>query len=68
MITSFIRLANNFGIIPKSKFGQMVNGLRDSEPPSEIKVYRANPDGSRGEFLRAESPPVYPYSRIRSKS
>ena len=30
-------------------------GLRDSSPASTIKVYRANPDGTRGEFLREET-------------
>ena len=33
--------------------------LRDFAPASEVKVYKLNPDGTRGEFLRTEKPKWY---------
>ena len=41
------------GLLP-SKWERKVRGLRDLETPSMVLVYRANPDGTRGKFLRIE--------------
>ena len=35
---------------------RLVNGLRDSEKPTECRVFQANSDGSIGKFLRTEEP------------
>ena len=35
---------------------KLVAGLRIAAPPSEVRVYRANPDGTKGELLRIEEP------------
>jgi len=39
---------------PKKSLEKLVSGLRNYAPPSECRVYRMNPDGTRGEFLRIE--------------
>ncbi len=36
-----------------------VNGLRDFAIPGEVKVYKANPDGSNGELIRIEKPQIF---------
>lgn len=43
---------------PRNKYMVLVNDLRDTEIPGEVRVYRANPDGTRGELLRVEAPNV----------
>lgn len=49
-------------IFPKSRFERLVAGLRDSnfEKPIECRVFKANPDGTKGELLRIEKPRVKP--------
>lgn len=32
-----------------------VPGLRNVAPPSDCKVYQANPDGTKGKLLRTET-------------
>ena len=43
---------------PTNKYMVLVNDLRDSAPPGEVKVYHQNPDGTRGELIRIESPDI----------
>lgn len=45
--------------LPRSKAERMVFGLRDFVSPSEVRVFRANPDGSKGGFLRVEPAKTY---------
>ena len=42
--------------LPVSKARRDVEGLRDGDGYSNAKVYRLNPDGTKGEFLREEEP------------
>ena len=35
---------------------RLVNGLRDSEKPTECRVFQVNLDGSIGKLLRIEEP------------
>lgn len=37
-----------------TKYQTRVNCLRDSAPPSDVQVFRANDDGSKGRYLRTE--------------
>ena len=39
-----------------SRSRRLVAGLRDSENPTECRVFQANPDGSKGKLLRVEEP------------
>lgn len=45
---------------PKNSMQRRVPGLRDAAPPSEVKVFKLNPDGSET-FLRTEPP--YPANK-----
>ena len=47
------------GFLPKNKAERDVNGLRDYSEHSIVKVYRANPDGTKGNFLRIEEPTYF---------
>ena len=42
------------GLLPKSLMARRVNDLRLFDSPSCVYVYRANPDGTKGELLRTE--------------
>ena len=39
-----------------NRYEQLVNGLRDQTIAGEVKIYKMNPDGTRGEYLRTEYP------------
>ena len=39
-----------------NKYEKLVNGLRDQTIPGEVRTYRMNDDGSRGDLLRTEYP------------
>lgn len=41
------------------KLKRRVYGLRDYSPPGDCYVFKANPDGSKGELLRIEQPMSY---------
>ncbi|MFA5036995.1 MAG: hypothetical protein WC479_07450 [Candidatus Izemoplasmatales bacterium] len=43
--------------LPKLGYDKKVSGLRCFVQPNPVKVFRMNPDGSMGEFLRTEQPP-----------
>ncbi len=43
------------GRLLASSIERRVYGLRDSAPPSEVKVFRARPDGTPGKLLRIEN-------------
>jgi hypothetical protein len=47
------------GIMLKSLNEYKVGGLRDTIPPLPVRVYRANPDGTCGIFLRIETGETY---------
>ena len=40
--------------LPTNANRKRVPGLRDEAPNSEVKVYKMNPDGSKGQYLRTE--------------
>ena len=42
------------GFLPKNKMQLRVPGLRDYAPPSDVRVFKMNTDGSKGEYLRTE--------------
>lgn len=42
--------------IERRRLERLVRGLRNGAPCSEVKVFKANDDGTRGEFLRIEPP------------
>jgi len=42
------------GFMPLTRMERLVNGLRDSEMPSEVRVYNAN----TGELLRIVQPKI----------
>ena len=42
--------------LSRGGFESLVAGLRTEAPPSEVRVYKANPDGTVGELLRIEYP------------
>jgi len=55
--------------LPCSKAKRDVEGLRDYGCHSIVRVYRANPDGTKGEFLREEDA-TYPdiiFNRLPGK-
>lgn len=45
-----------------------VAGLRYGLPPGAVKVYRMNPDGSKGDLLRTEDPNDLTYPRYNPHS
>lgn len=45
--------------LPHSKAERDVNDLREYGIPSAVMVYSANPDGTKGEFLRVEPATVF---------
>ena len=47
-------MPQNLFIMSRSR--KLVPGLRDSVPPSDVKVYRMNDNGEKGELLRIETP------------
>jgi len=47
--------------LPQSRIKKLVNDLRDEGLPGDIKVYHANPDGSRGELIK-----IIPYKDYQS--
>lgn len=48
--------SSTHGFLPRNAMERKVPGLRDYSMPSEIKVYRANSDGTAGELLRIVPP------------
>ena len=47
--------------LPVSKARRDVEGLRDGDGYSNVKVFKLNPDGTKGEFLREEEPTCFSY-------
>ena len=43
-------------LLSNGRFTAKILWLRTEMPPSEIKVYRAKPDGTKGKFLRTDQP------------
>lgn len=41
-------------LLPHTILERKVEGLREAEAPSDIRVFKANPDGTIGELLRIE--------------
>jgi hypothetical protein len=46
-------------LLPHSRAERLCAGLKAYEPPSIVKVYKANTDGTVGEFLRIEAASYY---------
>jgi hypothetical protein len=46
-------------LLPQNRAEKNCSGLRSYEPPSSVKVYKVNPDGTRGEFLGIEEATYY---------
>jgi hypothetical protein len=42
------------GVMLKSLNEYKVGGLRDTAPPSKVRVYKVNKDGSKGKLIRVE--------------
>ena len=54
---AIVELSNqNGGSKMYYNFKRRVPGLRDVAPASEVKVFKANPDGTAGKLLRIEKP------------
>ena len=42
------------GLIPRNYLETRIEGIREEVSPSDVRVYKANPDGSRGELVRID--------------
>lgn len=45
--------------LPRCKAERDVNGLSEYGIPSDVKIYSANPDGTKGKLLRVEPATVF---------
>lgn len=54
------------GMLSKTLSEFRVAGLRDSAAPPPVRVYRVNPDGTKGDLIRVEPGKTFEEARTRS--